>query len=349
MAIENASMYEITSGGGTITVDVTQPIPDFIGLYSSTTFSLAGDWSLEFSATPPAGTKIVVGIQLQSVTLNFHTIEIFGNPLSQTQMRIGGGCFEIHYLGGTSIWVNVPAPSQNETLGGGAINDDSLPLSKLTGMTSAQIILADGSNVAQAVTMSGDATIDASGALAIGSGKVTNTQLAGSIARTKLASGTADRVLTNNGAGAYTEVAQLQPSLGGTGQSFASSTGFQKWSSGTASVSALTSTQNLDVSFETNYVGDFKVRMGYAGTITGAYAFLTKALGAVDGVITVKNNAGTTMGTITFTASDAKGTAQTATFSANNTFSAGDVITFTTSGGSNAGVALVSFDTTRTS
>jgi len=349
MAIENASMYEITSGGGTITVDVTQPIPDFIGLYSSTTFSLAGDWSLEFSATPPAGTKIVVGIQLQSVTLNFHTIEIFGNPLSQTQMRIGGGCFEIHYLGGTSIWVNVPAPSQNETLGGGAINDDSLPLSKLTGMTSAQIILADGSNVAQAVTMSGDATIDASGALAIGSGKVTNTQLAGSIARTKLASGTADRVLTNNGAGAYTELAQLTAKLGGLGVDNSGATGFVTFNAGTASVNAFTDTNHVNVSFETGYVGDFKVKMGFAGTVTSAYAFLTKTIGAVDAVITIKNNAGTTMGSITFTASDAKGTAQTVAISANNTFSAGDVLTFTTSGGSTTGEALVSYSFTRNS
>ena len=349
MAIENASMYEITSGGGTITVDVTQPIPDFIGLYSSTTFSLAGDWSLEFSATPPAGTKIVVGIQLQSVTLNFHTIEIFGNHLSQTQMRIGGGCFEIHYLGGTSIWVNVPAPSQNETLGGGAINDDSLPLSKLTGMTSAQIILADGSNVAQAVTMSGDATIDASGALAIGSGKVTNTQLAGSIARTKLASGTADRVLTNNGAGAYTELAQLTAKLGGLGVDNSGATGFVTFNAGTASVNAFTDTNHVNVSFETGYVGDFKVKMGFAGTVTSAYAFLTKTIGAVDAVITIKNNAGTTMGSITFTASDAKGTAQTVAISANNTFSAGDVLTFTTSGGSTTGEALVSYSFTRNS
>ena len=349
MAIENASMYEITSGGGTITVDVTQPIPDFIGLYSSTTFSLAGDWSLEFSATPPAGTKIVVGIQLQSVTLNFHTIEIFGNPLSQTQMRIGGGCFEIHYLGGTSIWVNVPAPSQNETLVGGAINDDSLPLSKLTGMTSAQIILADGSNVAQAVTMSGDATIDASGALAIGSGKVTNTQLAGSIARTKLASGTADRVLTNNGAGAYTELAQLTAKLGGLGIDNSGATGFVTFNAGTASVNPVTDTNHVNVSFETGYVGDFKVKMGFAGTVTSAYAFLTKTIGAVDAVITIKNNAGTTMGSITFTASGAKGTAQTVAISANNTFSAGDVLTFTTSGGSTTGEALVSYSFTRNS
>lgn len=349
MAIENGQSYEITSGGGTITIDVTQPIPDFIGLYSTTTFSLLGNWSLEFSATPPVGTKITVGIQLQSVTLNLHSIEIFGNPLSQTQMRIGGGCFEIHYLGGVLIWVNVPAPYQNETIGGSAINDNSLPLSKISGMTSAQIIVADGSDVAQAVDMSGDVTISASGVTAIGATKVTNAMLAGSIARTKLDSGTADRVLTNNGAGAYTELAQLSAKLGGLGIDNSGATGFVTFNAGTASVNPVTDTNHVNVSFETGYVGDFKVKMGFAGTVTSAYAFLTKTIGAVDAVITIKNNAGTTMGSITFTASDAKGTAQTVAISANNTFSAGDVLTFTTSGGSTTGEALVSYSFTRNS
>ncbi len=347
MAIENGQSYEITSGGGTITIDVTQPIPDFIGLYSTTTFSLLGNWSLEFSATPPVGTKITVGIQMQSVTLNSHTIEIFGSALSQIELRVGGGCYELHYFGGLLIWVNAPVPSQNNSISGYAI--DAMPTDRISGMTSAQIIVADGSDVAQAVDMSGDVTIDASGVTAIGSGKVTNTQLAGSIARTKLASGTADRVLTNNGAGAYTELAQLTAKLGGLGIDNSGATGFVTFNAGTASVNPVTDTNHVNVSFETGYVGDFKVKMGFAGTVTSAYAFLTKTIGAVDAVITIKNNAGTTMGSITFTASDAKGTAQTVAISANNTFSAGDVLTFTTSGGSTTGEALVSYSFTRNS
>lgn len=349
MAIENGQSYEITSGGGTITIDVTQPIPDFIGLYSTTTFSLLGNWSLEFSATPPVGTKITVGIQLQSVTLNSRKIEIFGSALSQIELRVGGGCYELHYFGGLLIWVNAPVPQQTESIEGDTIKDNSLSLSTITGMTSAQIIVADGSNVAQAVTMSGDATIDASGALAIGANKVTNAMLAGSIARTKLDSGTADRVLTNNGAGAYTELAQLTAKLGGLGIDNSGATGFVTFNAGTASVNPVTDTNHVNVSFETGYVGDFKVKMGFAGTVTSAYAFLTKTIGAVDAVITIKNNAGTTMGSITFTASDAKGTAQTVAISANNTFSAGDVLTFTTSGGSTTGEALVSYSFTRNS
>lgn len=332
MAIENGQSYEITSGGGTITIDVTQPIPDFIGLYSTTTFSLLGNWSLEFSATPPVGTKITVGIQLQSVTLNLHTIEIFGNPLSQIELRVGGGCYELHYLGGVLIWSGTPVPEQNGSISGSSVADNSLPLSTIKNMTSGQMIVADGSNVAQAVTMSGDATIDASGALAIGAGKVTNTMLAGAIARTKFASGTADRVLTNNGAGAYAEVAQLTPKLGGTGIDNSGATGFLTYNSGTASVGVITDSKVVPISLETGFLGDYKVLFPFACTITGVYGSVSKAVAATDdATITIKNNSGTTMtgGVLTFPASSAKGTAVTGAISANNVISAGQVVTIT--------------------
>lgn len=352
MAIKSITSIVGDLTGGTFPVEIVSPNMDIVYL-SFPTGTLLSDYYLTYQTAPIIGQMYSVVLSTASVTLGGNAINVFGvsiDAVRLSQILLTVNFQYIDLVGGfpiIKVWYDDDI-NNAQTISGAQIFSNSLPLSTISGMTSAQIIVADGSNVAQAVTMSGDATIDASGALAIGAGKVTNTMLAGSIARTKLASGTADRVLTNNGAGAYAEVAQLTPKLGGTGIDNSSATGFQKWSSGTASVSAMTSTQQLDVSFETNYVGDFKVRMGYAGTITGAYAFLTKALGAVDGVITFKNNAGTTMGTITFTASDPKGTAQTATFSANNTFSAGDVITITTSGGSTAGVALISFDTTRT-
>jgi len=95
---------------------------------------------------------------------------------------------------------------------------------------------------------------------------------------------------------------------------------------------------NLLVSFEAAggtvpSVGDFKIKMPYAGTVSEIYAYAVKAIAATDnGTIVAKDNAGTTMtsGTITYTASDARGTAYTVTPSANNTFVAGDILTFTT-------------------
>ena len=55
-----------------------------------------------------------------------------------------------------------------------------------------------------------------------------------------------------------------------------------------------------------------------------------------------------TAGTITFTASDARGTAYTSSPSANNTFSAGELLTLTTAKTTAGGKVLVSIKVTRT-
>lgn len=109
-------------------------------------------------------------------------------------------------------------------------------------------------------------------------------------------------------------------------------------------------TLSFPVSFESGEVGDFKVMMGCAGTVTDIYAYAYKAIAATDNATIVpKNNAGTTMatGTITFTASDARGTAYTATPSTNNTFIAGDLLTFTCSKATVGGSALVTINYTK--
>lgn len=97
-------------------------------------------------------------------------------------------------------------------------------------------------------------------------------------------------------------------------------------------------------------VGDFKIKMPYPGTVSEIYAYAVKAIAATDnGTIVAKNNAGTTMtsGTITYTASDARGTAYTVTPSANNTFVAGDILTFTTAKATAGGLVELSIKITR--
>ena len=353
MAIKSITSIVGDLTGGTFPVEIVSPNMDIVYL-SFPTGTLLSDYYLTYQTAPIIGQMYSVVMSTASVTLNGNAINIFGISVDSarlSQILLTVNFQYIDLVNGVPIikvWYDDDI-NNAQTISGTAIFNNSLPLSTISGMTSGQIIVADGSDVAQAVTMSGDVTIDASGVTTIGAGKVTNNQLAGSIARTKLASGTADRVLTNNGAGAYTEVAQLTPKLGGTGIDNSGASGFLTFNAGTASVNPVTDTNHVNVSFESGFVGDFKVKMGFAGTVTSAYAFLTKTIGAVDAVITIKNNAGTTMGSITFTASDAKGTAQTVAISSNNTFSAGDVLTFTTSGGSTTGEALVSYSFTRNS
>ena len=105
----------------------------------------------------------------------------------------------------------------------------------------------------------------------------------------------------------------------------------------------------LPVSFETDEVGDFKIMMSEAGTLDTIYAYAYKVIAATDNATIVpKNNAGTTMatGTVTFTASDARGTAYTTNPSTNNTFIAGDILTFTCAKDTVGGRAMLSLNYT---
>lgn len=107
----------------------------------------------------------------------------------------------------------------------------------------------------------------------------------------------------------------------------------------------------IPVSFETNEMGDMKVRLPYNCTITGIYATVTKAIEATDNAtITPKDNSTTTMtgGVITITAASTIGTAFTSTATANNVFTAGQVMTLTTSKSTAGGKALLSITVTKT-
>jgi hypothetical protein len=90
-----------------------------------------------------------------------------------------------------------------------------------TTLNNGQIFVGNVSNVATAVTPSGDVTVSNTGDIQIVAGAISDTEVNASanIARTKLASGTADHVVINNGSGVLSSEAQLAVSRGGTGTS----------------------------------------------------------------------------------------------------------------------------------
>ena len=341
--------YEVTNIGGTINIDPTiPPIPDFIGLYTDATFSLTADVVVTFDSQPADGTVIEVGLKLSTVDLNSFNVSLFGYFVSAAQLLSDYCIYKFVVENGQVLYVNESIPQIAETVDGQVLIDGSVDLDKLGGLASAQVIVGNGSGVPTAVTQTGDVTISNTGVTAIGSAKVTNTMLAGSIARTKILAGSANHVIINDGSGNLSSAAQLTPALGGTGIDNSSATGFLKYSAGTASVGTISGTLYVGVIFG---AGDrpFKIRVNFTGTITGIYACVGGTIGTGDGVITPKNNAGTTMtdGEITFTSGDVTGTAETSTPTANNTFVAGDVLTFAASG-SDGGNAQICIDYTRT-
>lgn len=357
MAYNSFKQLDVTNAGLTYSTTSAQ-FADLTYITIAANLVLVDNVDISTSDIPLQGQSFtfVIGGAATVVDLNGNYFRINGFDISAEQLRAG----VVVFCGsnGTDFLVPIIISSQDTSasisaLDGKYLVDASVTLAKLTNLTSANLIVGNGSNIPTAVAMSGDVTMTNAGVTAIGAGVVVNADVNASaaIARTKLASGTASYIVANDGSGVMTDQQYVTKAQGGFGQNVAAATGFTTFSSGTLSIDAIAEVVTLQVSWETGFVGDFKVKMPFAGTVTEIYAFLDKAIGALDATVTPKNNSGTTMssGVLTFTASDPKGTAQTSSPSANNTFVATDVLTFTTAGGSAAGVATLSIKVTRTS
>lgn len=164
-----------------------------------------------------------------------------------------------------------------------------------TTLNSGQILVGNASNVATAVTPSGDVTVSNTGDVQIVAGAVTNTEVSASAAidRTKLASGTANHVIINNGSGVLSSEAQLATTRGGTGVS--SSATFP--ASGTVAVvpgagvvkSNGTVLSSSNVNLATEVTGILPVANGGTGSSTQNFVDLTTAQ-TVDGIKTLNDS-----------------------------------------------------------
>lgn len=108
----------------------------------------------------------------------------------------------------------------------------------------------------------------------------------------------------------------------------------------------------LETSFESNEIGDYKIRLPFKGQVNQLDAYVTKAIEASDeATITPKDNSNTTMtgGSITLTAGSSIGTGFSSTPTGNNTFGPGDILTFTTEKSTAGGKATLSIEVERLS
>ncbi len=355
-----AFTQNITSAGGTFTFDPQSwgGGSAIISITNNTggAISLANDFEIALSSLPNLGETLLITAQFEgnTVDLNGHQFKvcngqnvpqyILDNPfINMTLLSKDGGI--ISFFINDYFYSGIP---------GNLINAGTINTSSLGALASGKIILGDAGGQASFVIPSGDVTISNTGVNTIANSAITNAKVSASaaIALNKLAALTASKVAVTDGSGIITTANQVSPLLGGLGLDASASTGFVKYSAGTASIGSITEVVTLQVSFESGYLGDFKVLMPYAGTVTGIYAYATKVIAGTDnGTITAKNNGGTSMtsGVVTFTASDARGTAYSVTPSANNTFAAGDLLTFTTAKTTAGGVVQLSITVTRTS
>jgi len=364
----------ITASGGTFTLDpTTWTSTDItIRLYSATTITLLADVIIQLDSDPIDGTHLTIEWDGSSFTIDIWSFNIPGVNLTQLQLDYPGAYVYDFYDSGSYHRYTTFETTNIKLNGYSILQDESVTLAKIEDLARGHLIvgnssarptavdfnnsgyigIGDGTDY-NSVAQSGDVIFSNAGVSAIQTGVIVNADVNASaaITRSKLASGTADYVVINSGTGVMSQEAQLANSRGGTGLDSSASTGFPTISSGTWSASAIAVDRDLDVSFEAGEVGDFKIYMGFAGTLTNIYAYATKVIAGTDnGTIVPKNNAGTTMatGTVTFTASDARGTAYTVTPSTNNTFVAGDILTFTTAKVTAGGKVHLSLKFTRT-
>ena len=339
MALNIIQSIDVPAIGGTDVIDVTQlPLAGVIILYSSSpSLVMLGNYSLSLSGTPQAGTTIQVYWNFQSIDTGIASFQIFGDSYQTTTSQAplleqgGGFTYTIDAFGLETK--SHLSPFYSRAISGFLVLDKSIELRCLELIASNKVIMGDGSNEATTDYIK-NANIDASAG----------------IARTKIASGTASRVVVNDGAGALAELAQLTPALGGTGIDTSGSTGFAVVSSGTHIVGALTETIRVDVSFVTASQGTYYVALP-ACTVTKVKARVTSAIaGTDDATITCQNASSTNMtgGLITIPASSAHGTGVSVIPSANNTLSAGAEMQLVVSKVTSGGTASVDITFTRT-
>lgn len=348
-------IQEVTSAGGTFNFDASSWSDNTtLSITCPSTTSLAANAVVDITTPPPIGAKVFVQITFGAgnMALNGNTLTVLGQSLPQWL------CDTSFYMVLTMIESGLPTIYYVIDQFVGGVNgttllDGSIPIAKLEALTSGQIIVGSGANEPTAVAVTGDVTISNAGVTAIGSGVIVNADVNASAAidRSKLASGTASHVVINSGAGAFSSEAQLLPVRGGTGVDASAATGFLRFASGTGSVSAIPELQGIAVSFEAGELGDYKIKIPFACTLTEIYGYATKVIAGTDaGTIVAKNNAGTTMAgsTMTFAISDPRGSAYTVTPTTNNTFVAGDILTLTTAKTTAGGKVQLSLTFTRT-
>lgn len=321
--------YNITAGGGTKSYDLSEDVDKYI-IGASPAVTLAADMIFSASGTPYEGMTFYITYTggVTSDTAGGKTVSFFGTDLTDAE-ALTSLIIEATYYGG--VWSVGKLPyniySQKSiygyqivdgTMSANAFPDGKMPAAKLADLTGEGYIIVGGaSGVIAELNAKGN------GYLLIGNG-TTLASVVSSGDVTVNSSGVfaigADKVVTSMILNNNVTVEKVESDL--------------KYE-----------TRDLAVSFETGQLGDFKIQMDYPGTLVGIYSYATKAIAATDnGTIVPKNNAGTTMtsGTITYTASDARGTAYTSTPSANNTFVAGDYLTFTTAKTTAGGIVQLS-------
>lgn len=194
----NYSIIEINvDSGGTFTYDPLF-IPDVIFLKTSGS-PISADLTLQLSSSLNVGQSFKVFIPL--IDDGGYNLDIFGELANTPPPAAALGWVYTFYQDNSSIFhcEKVPLDFTDTTLiSGTAIQDGTITFNKLESLSSGEILVGNSSNIADNVTMSGDATISNTGVLTVGNNKITDA---------KIANGTAASVRFRNASGVIGDLA----------------------------------------------------------------------------------------------------------------------------------------------
>lgn len=385
----NIQIIEIDDTGGTYSIsnDYTTPVDFYlVRIASGDTGTLSG--SVTISATNTEEGVTYTFILEDAFTIGANTFTVMGASIGGTQAaskpmiiaRDEGASYGVNIIPNflaTFSSVNTQqiadeavtlAKMADLARGAMYVGDPSNRPSAIDVAGAGRFPLGDGTDV-NAVSMSGDATMNGSGVITISNSAITFAKMQ-AIAEGNIIIGNASNV------GSLLDIsgnAEIPIGNGTTATMNALSGDVTMTNSGVVTIGndKITTAKILDgnvtvekvetglktevitvpVSFESGEQCDNRVKIPYDCTVDEIYAVVTKAIaGTDDATITPKDGSGTNMtaGAITFTASDPLETAATATPTANNTVSAGDIIYLTTAKVTAGGKALVSLKVTKT-
>lgn len=177
-------VVEVDNTGGTITIDPADIlVPEIVWLkpIGGSPITMSDNWSIAFTTDPDMGneTTFVWFAGDFDITTNSKTFQIQSQTITQTMLD-ANGAFTIKTVddAGLNQFIYTPNINTAESIDGTSIKEDTLPLNRLTGMTAAQVILADSGNTPTATTISGDITVDNAGVVTIANEAVTNAKMA---------------------------------------------------------------------------------------------------------------------------------------------------------------------------
>ncbi len=189
MITENIGAIAIPSIGGSINI----PVGEASSIYNLTTSgnpqTQSGNTTIAISGTPVLGSHVEL-IFNSSIILGANNFTVLGLSLSASQ-ALSAFSIDCYYNGSSWDVFLYQSGAVAQYISGSSILVNTIPLNRLAGMTSAQMLLANASNVPTATDITGDVTVSNAGVMAIGAAKVTNTMLASlASARFKLGDGT---------------------------------------------------------------------------------------------------------------------------------------------------------------